>query len=242
MAFDTCPNCGQPTGENTKFCANCGAKLDTGYPTDVNASTQGTILNGSEYRSETAVAVKEKRTKKPLIVLAVILALFIAVGALFFFSYQKQTYKTNMRSVLVEISNGAIKAEKIGNLVVSVWYNSIWQVSDDTTDQFTKTNGRFNDNFNTSLDRLYENADFNNSLNDLRDNQKIVLNYMQKLNNPPKEYEEAYNQLKTIYQDYLIFTQMVISPSGSYATYSDTLKDTDSKLANEVQTVLIYLE
>ena len=24
---------------------------------------------------------------------------------------------------------------------------------------------------------------------------------MQKLNNPPKEYEEAYNQLKTIYQD-----------------------------------------
>lgn len=242
MAYDICPNCGQPIKQDTKFCANCGAKLDTGNLTQANANPQNTVLNGIEYSNSTEVTVKEKRSKKPLIILAVIVALAIVVGSLFFIYYQKQAYKTNMRSVLVEISNGAIKAEQIGNLVISVWYNSIWQVSDDTTDQFTKTNGKFNDNFNNSLDKLYENADFNNSLNDLRDNQKSVLNYMQKLNNPPKDYEEAYNQLKTIYQDYLTLTQLVLSPSGSYNTFTDAIKNTDVKLATEVQTVLIHLE
>jgi len=242
MAYDICPNCGQPTGENTKFCANCGAKLDTGYPTDVNASTQGTILNGSEYRSETAVAVKEKRTKKPLIVLAVILALFIAVSALFFTSYKKHEYRENLRLLMVEISNGAVKTEQLGNKILAVWYNSIWQKSDNETDPYTKTNGKFNDNFNTSLDKLYEDTEFVNGVNDVRSSQQFVLSYMQKLKNPPKGYEETYEQLKTIYQDYMTFTQFVTNPSGSYNSYSEDFTNTDSKLASEVQTLLIYLE
>ena len=232
MAYDICPNCGQPTKQDTKFCANCGAWL----------GTDNLPVNNTDNDSATTVSSLDKRSKTPYIVLAIILAIVIAATPLLFVSYKKSIFKKNLRFALVEISNGAIKTEQLGNQVISVWYNSIRQVSDETTDPFTKTNGRFNDNFNTSLDKLYEDTEFNNGLNEIRSNQQSVLNYMQKLNNPPVSCAEAYSQIKTVYQDYLIFTQMVISPNGSYATYTDTFKNTDSKLANEIQTVLIYLE
>lgn len=58
---------------------------------------------------------------------------------------------------------GASEAEDAGNLIKSVWYNTIYEETDSKTDKYThsESNGfRFNKDFNDSLSALFSDSDF----------------------------------------------------------------------------------
>lgn len=57
------------------------------------------------------------------------------------------------------------------------------------------------------------------------------------LNNPPKEYEEAYSVLKTYYDNYLSMNNMVINPAGSLQSFSDEFNNADTQTVNSYKKI-----
>lgn len=92
--------------------------------------------------------------------------------------------------------NGAADAESCGNKIKKVWSNTIWEDDDPETDKYTKTNGVFNEDFNTSLTALFTDPDFMKTIDDIEKNQSEVNKIMKDMKNPPEEWEDAYNDLK----------------------------------------------
>ena len=64
---------------------------------------------------------------------------------------------------------------------------------------------------------------------------------MKSLRNPPEEFSEAYQSLKTMYDAYISFTNLVTNPSGSLQTFSNNFNDTDSKVLNAYNALKLYL-
>ena len=64
-------------------------------------------------------------------------------------------YEKNLNTIVYKMLNGAADAESCGNKIKKVWSNTIWEDDDPETDKYTKTNGVFNEDFNTSLTALF---------------------------------------------------------------------------------------
>jgi len=65
---------------------------------------------------------------------------------------------------------------------------------------------------------------------------------MKELTNPPKKYQEAYIILKDFYDAYLELTNLVLNPTGSLQTFTDDFNEADSKVANALKKISIYIE
>ena len=64
---------------------------------------------------------------------------------------------------------------------------------------------------------------------------------MKLLQNPPEEYEEAYDAIKDLYDAYLEITGLAVNPTGSLTTFSSNFNSADSeaiKCYNEVELFL----
>ena len=59
-----------------------------------------------------------------------------------------EEYAANMEAASQTMLLGAIDAENTGNLIKSVWYNSIYEERDSETDKYTRPNGYFVSDFN----------------------------------------------------------------------------------------------
>lgn len=107
-----------------------------------------------------------------------------------------------MEHVSYTMLDGAAKAENVGNLIKSVWYNAIYEERVTETDKYTMKNGKFADDFNDALSNLFADENFIDIIYEIELNQSEVTGLMKKLKNPPKKYEEAYAMLKAYYDNY----------------------------------------
>ncbi len=257
MALIYCPQCGQAISDKAACCPRCGFVL----------FAQNTALHnmmkcedcGTEYEKDLSSCPacgcpnpdmntepqKPKRKCIALIVIAVVLAAVAAVGLLGFSAMkkaEKKQYYRNMETVVYTMLDGAADAETAGNLIKSVWYNSIYEEEDVKTDKYTMKNGRFVDDFNDALSNLFDDTDFKEDISQIKDNQSRVTTLMKELKNPPKEYEEAYAALMTYYDSYLKLTKMVINPTGSLKSFSEDFNASDTDTVNSYEKVELYLD
>ena len=65
---------------------------------------------------------------------------------------------------------------------------------------------------------------------------------MKELKNPPKGYEEAYDVVKTYYDDYINLTNICTNPTGNIQTYTSSFSSADSNLMNSYNKLKPYLE
>ena len=137
--------------------------------------------------------------------------------------------------------DGAANAETAGNLIKNVWYNTIYEKRDTTTDKYTMKSGRFVEDFNDALGNLFSDEEFQKNISEIQDNQDEVTFYLKQLKNPPKEYEEAYTVLKTYYESYLSMTKMVINPTGSLQSFSDDFNNLDTETVDAYEKMKLYL-
>lgn len=151
-------------------------------------------------------------------------------------------YYSNMKSVSYTMLDGAAKAETAGNLIKSVWYNAIYEERDNETDQYTIKNGKFVDDFNDALSRLFADENFSKSISEIETNQSKVADLMKQLKKPPKKYEETYSVLKVYYDNYLKMTKIVISPTGNLNTFSEDFNNYDYKLVDSYEKMKQYLD
>lgn len=151
-------------------------------------------------------------------------------------------YEKNLNTIVYKMLNGAADAESCGNKIKKVWSNTIWEDDDPETDKYTKTNGVFNEDFNTSLTALFTDPDFMKTIDDIEKNQSEVNKIMNDMKNPPEEWEDAYNDLKEYYDNYLILTNLCINPSGSLQTFSTNFNDADTDTINSFNKMKTYLD
>lgn len=181
-----------------------------------------------------------------IIIIVVIVAAAVVVGGIFGFNAYKKAkekeYFSNMSDISYEMLSSAAEAETAGGLVVNVWHNAIWENRDSKTNRYTMKNGKFVDDFNDALSALYTDKDFAKNIAEIKADQAEIDDLMQKLKNPPKKYQSAYNALKEYYDDYTKFANLVINPSGSLQTFSANFNAYDTQVLNSYNEMKFYLE
>lgn len=236
MALITCPECGREISDTAQACPHCGHPilLSSKIPQQVEL---------------TSIKISSKNSKKIILgiisVLAIIAVIIIAVtisnknkAAL-----SRQEYIENLGKARTTMLYGAADAESVCNLTKSVWYNTIHEKKDSETDKYTMTRSKFNDDFNTSLSALYSDQNIKYKIDTIKDNQEEVSAIMMTLNNPPEDLSAAYDTVQEMYDIYLKFTKLAISPTGSLNTYSSNFSEYDTnfmgcydKLGNQIPT------
>ncbi len=154
-----------------------------------------------------------------------------------------EQYKADLVEVVQLMWSGAAKAEECINLTISVWHDSIWKTDDEETSKYTKTSsGNFYEDFNDSLKALYADQQFSDKLKEISDNQSEVVKIMAKLQNPPEEWEKAYDELEDLYDMYVEFTAMALNPNGSYNSVSEDFSELDNEMVKGLNKMLVYLQ
>lgn len=230
-----CEECNTEIPKDAAICPNCGCPV----PEKVaEASAQKVEV--------TAVNLQMKKSTKKYIVLGVIaVALIAVVGSMISSNSKKnaaEEYINNVENVSYTMLTGAADAEDAGNLIKSVWYNSIYEEFDDETDKYTRPNGYFYDDFNDALGELFSDTVFISLLSDIEDNQDLVAGMMKDLKNPPEEHQEAYEALKEYYDAYLELTNLATDPTGSLQTFSEAFNAADTEVVNCLNAMELYIE
>ena len=177
------------------------------------------------------------KSKKPIVIGACVLVLLVAVGIFAGIQSRKaaerEAYIASLKELRVQAIKGGSAAETLCNITKKVWYNTIYEKKDSSTNKYTRTfdgTGKFHDDFNTSLSLLYADDDVQTIVTGLRSNREVVDGIMKDLQNPPAEFSACYDAADSLYDAYCGLVDLAISPSGSLQTYSANFGEYDSDL------------
>ncbi len=210
MALLKCSNCGALVDDSNNYCPQCGAPL---YD-----------------------QTKKKQRKSVWGVILALLMVVLLIGGFFVKrEIDSYNYAENMRNVYLEMMTSAADAENAGNLIHSVWYNSIFEIDDAETNKYTRQSGGegpFFSDFNDALSLLMEDYSFQLNMASLSASQFHVAQLMKELNDPPKKYSEDYTSLKKLYGAYNELLTIVLNPSGSLQSFTENYNEADENLAD----------
>lgn len=248
MSMINCPECGRPISDKAAACPYCNQRNEGVLTANVTCP-ECKMQYPKEDRACPACGcpnntVCKKKHGKWIVITAIALCVVILSGLLGSFIINKgkaAAYYNNMETVTYKMIAGSVLAEDAGNLIKNVWYNTIFKKYDDETDKYTLENGVFVSDFNDALGNLFSDEEFKNVISGIKSNQNEVTELMKLLKNPPKEYKEAYLALKAYYDDYLILTKMVISPTGSLSSFSEDFNNADNASVKSYENMKMYL-
>ncbi|MDO4847970.1 MAG: zinc ribbon domain-containing protein [Clostridiaceae bacterium] len=237
-----CADCGTPIPEGALTCPKCGCPVETESKESEEVQPQKVEI--------TAVNMPTvKKSAKKYVAIVVSIVVLIAIGLVVAFVIKganekkaKEEYSKNLKAASLLMLTGAAQAEEAGNLTKAVWYNTIYEKRDSKTDKYTRSNGYwFNDDFNDSLNALFSDSDFQSKLSSIKSNQESVASLMKLLQNPPDEFDEAYQAIKEYYNAYLALIDLAINPTGSYQTFSSNFNDADSEVSRCYKAMDVYI-
>lgn len=185
----------------------------------------------------------EKPKKNKLGIIAVILLVLVVAFAFFAIKIGKeQYYQETYDEVVYQMLDNSSQAETLLNKHLSVWYNSIWNVEDINTDEWTKDgNGYFYDDFNDALEEFYDSDYYKTNLQSIYDKDYEIDLLMKDLQNPPKKYSKAYDELVKYYGLYKSFVNLELNPSSySYNTLSELFSKVDDETLNQFYVVKAF--
>ncbi|MEA4921051.1 MAG: zinc ribbon domain-containing protein [Clostridiaceae bacterium] len=274
MALISCPSCGKEVSDKALACPGCGYDLSelhkseepkpvvceecgTEIPDDATVCPNcGCPINQTQKQPETEpqkveitnVNLKMKQKSKKIIIISVICVALVAIAAIVASQAKAKQicaeYAENLDTVTYTMLSGASDAESAGNLIKSVWYNTIYEKSDSSTNKYTRSNNgqvSYYNDFNDALQNLFSDSTFKQKIQSISDNQDSVNDMMKKLTNPPEEYKDAYTALKDYYDAYISLTNLAINPTGSLQTYSSSFNSADTDVSNCYQAMQIYV-
>lgn len=230
----TCSECGAELDDEATVCSNCGAPVEEPVP-----------LQQPLRQAEADDGKHRKFSPRFIIVGAIVIVVIIAAAFMSRYikeSIAKEDYASNIQLVTYTMLSGAGDAENCGILIYSVWHNSIFEESDEATDEYTRPNGYFVDDFNTALENLFSDSDFNADISSIRENQDSVQQLMKELKNPTDEYADAYAAVLELYSAYTELMICVTNPSGSLKTFSQNFNDARSNVLNCYNAVALYID
>ena len=244
-----CEECGSEITPEMEVCPNCGCPIEKGETE--SAEKVSPDVQAVEVRKiNIQVDESGKKKAKKFGVLAILAVVAVVVAFFGYRAYQnqkleevKQQYQSDLERAASSILTGASMAETAGGLIHDVWYDTIYEKDRESTRKYTKRNTySFHDDFNTSLSLLMLDYDFSKSLDEIKENQNSVRQDMKDLKNPPEGYEDAYDDLKTLYDWYTKMTELAINPSGNLNSYTSSYNEADQGFANAYKTMQMHFD
>ncbi len=213
-----CPKCESELQDDFSVCPYCGLQL---------------------YKKKSG----SSKLVWAIIIGIVIAAIILAIGKSVLSAASRQEYMDAVQSCGYDMNQGMMQAEDAYNIIVSVWYNSIFNNEDPETDRFTKDkNGRFYDDFNDALGNVFADESFKKRLFLLNENKEKVEEKMRGLNNPPSGLENLHANALDVYQEYDILINSVLDPKGNYESYTSKFKDADESAAEKLKRLSMYFQ
>lgn len=204
-----CKECGEQLADETvKTCPRCGCPVEL-----------------SEDEKRVAEEKQKKKHNKRIASIAVAVAAVVVIAIIAGISISKSNetnshndYVIAYNAILSDMLNGAADAESVTNDVKRVWNSAITESSryrwDDDIEEYYSTD------FNTALAMMYADSKYVTKVNEIKSNQELVKSDMQKLQGAPDDFSNAYATIDEMYDNYLKYTELAVSPSGSYQSYS----------------------
>lgn len=231
MTWRFCPNCGKVIGKDISICPHCKQS------TQEEAIQETRIIAVREQPFANKPTKKKSSKRKTAIAGAAIIVVLIV--AIFLVNQSNSNhYGESVAATIYTMLDGATDAEDAGNLIVKVWNNAIFDKANSETWKYTK--GVLD--FNEALQNLFSDGEFLIKIESIKENQRQAKALMQSLNNPPKEYITIYADLMSCYDAYLELTNLVITPKGNLREYSSNFHSADSRAANALEKMLVYVE
>lgn len=240
-----CPECGREISDNAEVCPNCG------YPVKmVCEKEEDDQLKEIELPKTTR---KTNLIKKICIIVSVVIIVGLSIGLLINREIQLSNNKKLIEQQEKEVQEikaynrcikyltsvysnslaGAEEVETVCNLVQSVWYNSIYEISSDETEKYILGT----DDFNDALSNVYADEDINKKLSSISDYQDKLDDDFNNLQSIPVELEKAYDVTVEVNAAFKEYARMALNPSGSYNSYSTGIGDKEDVLINACNTL-----
>lgn len=230
---NSCVHCGYPfKAEKGNVCIKCGAELERDDDFCHNCGHLTELSSQSKTPQEKIIkeSGKPTRPKKSFFIVAIVLVL-IAV-----FAVQQQyaksvseAYASNISIVSYMILDSSVDVENCGNLITQVWHNVIWNKKSDETDIYTRVNGTgaFHSDFNDALDNLFRGEEYLDLTDKIYSDKQTITDIMGEMRNPPAEWQDAYDELKDLFDYYIEFANVVLYPTGSLTSFSEEFSELD---------------
>ena len=237
-----CEECGAEIPQGADSCPNCGCPV----PVDGEENTEA-----PQKVELTSVKIPKLDQRKKKIVVGSIIGVIVLIAAIsLIISQMRQAtaaqlsadYSENISTVSAAILSSAIQTEEAGNLIHDVWYNCIFEENDPETNEYTRPNGYYLDDFNDALANLFSDETFSQQLSSIKNDQETVTDLMRKMSDPPEEFEDAYEALRELFDAYTEFTNLVINTSGNLQTFTSNFNDADSALLNCYNAMSLYID
>ena len=246
-----CSQCGKTVIEESKFCNHCGVRIRE----EDNKETQLVVNNNTEIDLiDTTLQVKSKevnKTGKRRIAIAIIAGIVLLGGSgggyLYYLDRQQKEaeaataklneYKENLGVAAVNIIGYSLIAG-----IICEQYSTVWKDSIDARYGIT-VNGKKAYDFNEAIS--YKREELSKTIKTLHEKKDETDKIMKLLNNPPAEYQKAYDALV---QAYIVFTDYVSqadSPTGSLLTFNQKKNQLSSdimKKFNEFKVLIPNME
>ncbi|MBQ6293964.1 MAG: hypothetical protein IJK77_08945 [Lachnospiraceae bacterium] len=155
---------------------------------------------------------------------------------------ETETYQYNYNQLVSSMLSDASQAESMGNLIGKVWNYAILKKADSETDKYTKVNGEFVSDFNDALGNLFNDEEFAKRASELSANQQQIKAAMKNMLTPPKDYENAFKALESMYNAYIAFTDHILNCSGSLKSFSDEFTSLDKKFVEAYKGAELYIK
>lgn len=234
VALITCRPCGKEISDKAKVCPACGRPIEEKGEKEIPQKVETIAVH---------IPIKWLTRTFPTLVTAIVIVIF---GIKIYHQEQMANFQNNYNLAAITMSESAEKAKDTGNLIKRVWYNTLHKKHDTRTDRYTGTRDEkgkftFEDDLNIPLSRLFGDENFKSQISEIEETQTSVFYLMKEVINPPSEKEEAYQAIKKLYDSYLAFTDLVISPSGSYKTFSSSFNTLSAEVSNSFHALNLYL-
>jgi hypothetical protein len=226
----SCPKCKKDMLKGSTICPNCGKTINTNK--------------------------KKIKFKFIIIISIVLIVLFALVGFVVYkkVSYDRylKEYSANFELINYLMLSNASESEKCMNLISKVWYNTIYEKSDNETDKYTKysvdysTIGLgidyyFYDDFNKSIEKLYLNKEFSDKISNIRDSKELISDMMKKIQNPPESYGSAYDTLLELFSVYQEIISLTVNPNGSLTAFNSNKNQKIEKFSSLYEKIKIQI-
>ena len=151
------------------------------------------------------------------VVLIICIAVFVGVFAK---RNNRHDYIQTITAAKYTMLKGAAEAETTCNLISAVWYNTIFEVHDTSTDKYTMYAGKFRKDFNDSIAALHDSDEHSYHITTILACQSVAKDYMKELQDPPKGLETCYDTLCNLYAEFTNLTELALNPQGTIQTFN----------------------
>lgn len=209
MALIKCPECGKEISDQSKKCPFCG------YP------------------------LKKADKKKILGVAGAVVGISILGVTVVYYTNNKNQVEKERQVVLeyndyINKANDYLTITSKGDDIAleyledtrAVWYNSIYEEDDYSTDRYTKDDsGEFYDDFNTAISHWYLSDKAKYAESNISDSISLADEKFKELKNPPEELDTLYVKMLEVQTSFSDITDFSLNPEGSYTSFVESARN-----------------